>query len=493
MHGLDAVVLLTYAIGLLWLGLRRSGRPDTGDELTLAGRSMPGWAVLCSMLATELSAATFIGVPQAAFVGDWSYLQLAIGALFAKLVLGRWLVPLYHRRGFTTVYELFRDAAGGGAERGVALAFVAGRTLASGARLFIAAQAVAVLAGLSSGGAIAVTGIVAGAYTVRGGIRAVIRTDVLQGAVFVVAIVALLAGLVSTLDLDLAALARWSLDAGRVTVLHPSPFLSLADHRALGTALVGGFALTLATHGTDQDMVQRLLTARDGRSGGTALRRSGWLNFPLTALFLSVGTVLAFADTHHGLPELAASERLVPTVARDLLPPGLRALVFAGLFAAAMSSLDSAICALSTTWVVDVAPRADDPRPERRLRRASVAFTGLLMAAAFAMAAYWRALQAGSPGHAPPLDLVQFALSAMSIVYGGLLGVFAVAWLRDETGTAGATLAGLAAGTLLGALLFLQPILLGQTWVAWPWWIPMSACVSAAIASRGALPEGAGR
>jgi len=486
MHILDVAVLLAYAVGLLWLGLRATRAPTTGEELTLAGRSMPGWTVLCSMVATELSAATFIGVPQAAFVGDWSYLQLAVGALLAKIVLGRHLIPLYHRRRFTTVYQLFAERDGAATERAVAMTFVAGRVLASGARLFIAAQAVAVLAGLSSGGAIAVTGVVVGLYTIRGGIRAVIRTDVLQGAIFIVAVVALFAGLLLTLDLDAMTFVRWGIDEGRMRVVHASPLFSLGDSRALGTAIFGGFALTLATHGTDQDMVQRLLTAKDGESGGAALRRSGWLNFPITAVFLAVGSLLAFASAQGVLPEIAGTERLVPTIARDLLPPGLRALVFAGLFAAAMSSLDSAICALATTWVTDVAPRPNDARPERRMRRASAAFTVLLMAAAWAMSGYWAVLQAAPPGDTPPLDLVQFALSAMSILYGGLLGVFVVAWLSPDRGDARATLTGLVAGGVVGALLFAQPMLLGTTIVAWPWWIPISAAVSGGLAWAGA-------
>jgi len=489
MHGLDVAVLLAYAIGLLWLGLRSGGHRATGEELTLAGRSMPGWTVLCSMVATELSAATFIGVPQAAFVGDWSYLQLAVGALLAKLVVGRHLIPLYHRRRFTTVYELFGARDGAATERAVAATFVAGRVLASGARLFIAAQAVAVLAGLSSGPAILLTGVIAGAYTVRGGIRAVIRTDVLQGAIFLVAIVALFAGLLAALELDAAALLQWSRAEDRLGVVHATPWLSLGDPRSLGTAIFGGFALTLATHGTDQDMVQRLLTTKDGASGGRALMRSGWLNFPITALFLSVGTLLAYAQAVGALPDLEASERLVPTVARDLLPPGLRALVFTGLFAAAMSSLDSAICALATTWVTDVAPRAGDLHPERRMRRASVGFTALLMLAAWAMSAYWSALQSHTGVDAPRLDLVQFALSAMSILYGGLLGVFVVAWLRPDAGDARATLTGLAVGAVVGAALFVQPLVLDRVIVAWPWWIPIAACASGGIAWLGARPS----
>jgi Na+/proline symporter len=426
-------------------------------------------------------------VPQAAFVGDWSFLQLAVGALAAKAVLGRWLVPLYHQRGFTTVYQLFVDRDGAGVERFVAAAFVAGRVLASGARLFIAAQAAAVLGDLSNGAAIVLTGTIAGLYTVRGGIRAVIRTDVWQGAVFLLAAGALLVGLFAWLDLDWSAFATWARSEERLRIVHAAPIFSLSDTRALGTAIFGAFALTLATHGTDQDMVQRLLTAKDGRTGGRALLRSGWLNFPITALFLGIGTALAFAAHVGALPEIAASERLVPTVARDALPAGLRAMVFVGLFAAAMSSLDSAICALGTTWVTDVAPRTsdDDAAGGRRLQRVNVAFTVVLMAAAWAMSAYWSMLQAAPAGAGPPIDLVQFALSAMSILYGGLLGVFVTAWLRPDEGHAPSTIAGLAAGVALGAVLFLQPVWLGETVVAWSWWIPCSASLAAVISVTG--------
>ncbi len=174
---LDVIVFIAYAGALLAIGARSLRRNASGDELSLANRSLPTWAVLCSMTATELSAATFIGVPHAAYTGDWSYLQLAVGALAAKAVLARWVIPLYHRLGITTVYGFLSHRFGPQIRRAAALCFVMGRVLASGVRLFIAALALSAATGASLESAIIASGVLAGLYTSIGGIRAVVWTD----------------------------------------------------------------------------------------------------------------------------------------------------------------------------------------------------------------------------------------------------------------------------------------------------------------------------
>ncbi len=442
--------------------------------------------MLLSLLATELSAATFIGVPHAAFTGAWTYLQFAFGALLGKWALARVALPLYHRLGVVTVYGFLEERFGAGTRRGAALAFVLGRLAASGVRLFIAALAFSLVTGTSVEAAIAAAALVSAAYTAAGGLRAVIYTDALQAGVLLLGAGAVLAVLAVRLPGGLGELLAWGVETGRMAVFRFDPLFSAVRTDVFGVALAGGFFLTLATHGTDHDMVQRLLAARTGREAGRALLGSALLNFPVTALFLLIGTGLARFYAEPAGTAVPAEGHVLPAFALHELPPGLRGLCFAGLFAAAMSSLDSAICAIATTWAVDLRGVGAGPHAAaRRGRLASLVIGALLAGAALAMAAYQRGLAALPPEAAPRLSLVELALSAMTILYGGLLGVFAVGLLAPGRGSDRSGQAGLAAGALAGAALFVHPLLLGRTLLAWPWWIPVAAFFAAAVVLAG--------
>ncbi len=484
LEALDWAAIAFYAGTVLWIGLRAArGAADPH----LAGRDMPGWAVLLSLTATELSAATFIGVPHASYRGDWSYLQLAFGALLGKAVLAWHVVPLYHRLRVVTVYGYLEERYGPRSRRVAALCFVAGRTLASGVRLFIAALAFSAVTGWSVEATIVVCGVVAGGYTLAGGIRAVIWTDTFQAGIFVLSALAIATALTASAG-GISELLGWATGAERTRVIHLEPLLSLASSKPLLVGILGGFFLTLATHSTDHDMVQRLLTTRDGHSGSRALAWSALINFPMTLLFLFIGTGLALFYTSEPGYDISDGNRIVAIFALHELPAGLRGLLFSGLFAAAMSSLDSAICAISTTWVVDISPRAQSAAQAlRRTRWTSGVFCLALMGAAVGMSLYERALS-GAAG--PGLSLVELALSAMTILYGGLLGVFGLGFVSRTRGNDASAIAGLAAGGLTGLLLFLHPLLLGETWIAWTWWVPIGATVSLAVAASSSRTPG---
>ena len=209
----------------------------------------------------------------------------------------------------------------------------------------------------------------------------------------------------------------WASEGDRTRIFSLPAFDGLADFlsdgRSLWAALVGGCFLTMATHATDHDMVQRLLAARDGQRGARALFASAVLNLPLTALFLSIGTGLAWFYANAEVIALPPGDgrSVLAFFARHELAVGLRGLVFAGVFAAAMSSLDSAICAIVATVLRDLTP--DGEYSQRRTRAASVWVTGGLVATALAMAVY------AEHGLGGALNLVELALSAMTIVYGG--------------------------------------------------------------------------
>ncbi|MBW2712144.1 MAG: hypothetical protein JRC77_00155 [Deltaproteobacteria bacterium] len=485
---LDALVITAYGVLVLGLGLYAARSHQQAGDLLLGNRSMPTWAVLFSMVATELSAATFIGVPHAAYVGTWSYLQFAFGALAGKLVLGAFVIPLYHRKGFVTVYGLLDERFGSRARTLAALAFVMGRVLASGVRLFIAALAFSAVTDLSLTSAIVLSALIAGAYTLVGGIRSVIWTDVVQGVVFVAAVLCVIVVLAIHPLGGLPEIATWAQAQGRMEIFTFSPALSLSSARPFLVGLIGGFFLTLATHGTDHDMVQRLLTTSSGRAGGRALMGSALLNFPLTALFLFVGTGIAYVLQTPPAYDIGDTARIFPIFAFHELPSGARGLLFAGLFAAAMSSFDSAVCAIATTVCSDVLPATKDAQAlVKRMRLASIGCCAALALAAIAISKYHAALVQGQAAGAT-FSLVDLALSAMTILYGGLLGVFAVAVLMKRRGSDASALAGIVSGSVTGALLFLHPLLrdqLGGLEIAWPWWIPISATVSFGVTMMG--------
>jgi len=345
-----------------------------------------------------------------------------------------------------------------------------------------AALAVSAVTGFGVEAAIVAAGVLAALYTSAGGIRAVVYTDVLQAGVFLVSAAAVLVVLEVLLPGGLGGALAAASGEGRTRVLHLEPWISLASSRPFGVGLIGGFFLTLATHGTDHDMVQRLLTTRDGASGGRALFGSALLNFPVTLLFLVIGTGLAALYADPPAYDISDSARILPLFALHELPDGVRGLLFAGVFAAAMSSLDSAICAIATTWSVDVAGRSpDDASLARRSRWASALTGALLIGAALLMAGYHDALAARPEAAGPPFSLVDLALSSMTILYGGLLGVFALGMLLPGRGSDRSATLALLVGAACGGLLFVHPLLLGRTLVAWPFYIPLSAAVTLAL------------
>jgi len=485
----DHLAIVLYGAAVLWIGLRAARGRATSDELLLAGRDLPAWAALGSLVATELSAATFLGVPHAAYLGDWSYLELAFGALVGKGLLAVYVIPRYHALGIATVYGFVESRFGPRARRASALCFVAGRVVASGARLFIAALAVSVVLGVEPLLAIVGLGLVAGIYTTIGGLRAVVMTDLLQGAVLLTAALAGLFVLATLVPGGWNEIFRWASEAGRTDVFHFDPFFALGSAQPFGTAFVGGCVLTLATHATDHDMVQRLLATRDGRAGARALWGSAFVNFPVTLLFLMLGTGLARFYAEGSAYDVSDAARIVPLFALHELPEGLRGLLFAGLFAAAMSSFDSAICAIAAAWVVDVAPAASSAAPlASRVRRVSAVTCVVLVLAAAGIAAYHAALSGEAGGRG--LSLVDLALSSMTLLYGGLLAVFGVGFCsqrqRSERGDR-AALVGLGVGAAVGVGLFAHPVLLGHVVVSWTWWIPISssAAALAILSSRG--------
>ena len=489
MEALDWIVMVAYAALVIGIGVAASRGQHSAESHLRADRSLPAWAVVFSILATEVSAATYIGVPEAAYKGNWSYLQFALGALLGKLVLATTFVPRYWKLELPTVYGFLGQRIGPLAQRASACAFLGGRLIASGVRLFIAALAFDAATGFGLGNAILGMALLSTVYTLLGGLKAVVWTDVAQGTIFALgALVALLVGL-SAISAAPGELVERALDAGKLTVLKwdANPF---TDSYQMLTAILGGFVLALASHGTDQENVQHMLNVRNKRGSALSILTSGLFTFPIVALFLSVGTMLwAFYSEHtpagYGIQSPEEIKRIFPNFIVHELPAGVRGLVFAGLFAAAVSSLGATLNATTSAWINDIRRHAESSLTRVRILNCAFGLLLMLVGSFFA----WYSKDS-------TLDLVQLALSAMTILYPGILGAFLVALFLDKRGNDASVPLGMLAGALLGALFFFQKQLLaplGMPELAWPWTMSIATLTAVLVASLGVRGRGVGR
>jgi solute:Na+ symporter, SSS family len=468
MSALDYAVVVAYLAAVAAIGFAATRSKNTYDYF-LGGRGIPWWAAGLSVVATETSALTLIGAPIQSLRGDWTYLQLAFGSALGRLIVAQVLLPTYYRAGVYTVYDYLAERFGPATRDAGSVLFFVGRTLGSGVRLYAAAIALVLVLDISFPLAMSLIGIVAVAYTVSGGIRSVIWTDVLQASLFLagggLALWYLLgqAGGAAHVYETLAAgqtatgtpklrLLDWSLDpATAYTVL---------------AGLVGSAFLTMATHGTDQDMIQRCFTCSDERGARRSMVVSAVVTIPLAALFLSVGSVLwvrygGDAGAAAVAAEIAAQEGLrTPAQGFDFifphyviseLPAGVRGAIIASILAGSMGSLDSAISALASTgvknvWEVYFRRGRDEAHLLRVSRWMSIGFGVAIVGVAVWV---WFAEETG--GAQSGFGVLMLGLKVLSWVFPPLLGIFLVGVLTQRGRDLGNLVAlAVGVGVLLG-------------------------------------------
>jgi len=457
--GLDYAVLAGYFVLCAGLGWWTGRGQTNAGEFFKGGGAIPTWAVCLSILASETSALTFCAVPGQAYAGNHTYFQFVVGNLAGRLLVAFLFIPAFYIAGVTSVYE-FLGLRFGPSTRGLAsLLFLVTRILASGVRLTVAAIIVQAVTGWNFALCVVAFTAVTVAYSVYGGIKSIIWTDVLQFFLFFGgAILAL--GLIFG-DLGSAGFERALQGTGKLRIVDPS--VAMGKTYTLLTALVCGPILTFATHGTDQDLVQRMLTCKGSRQGSLSVIFSGLISIPMVLLFLYIGSALfAFYAQHPGLrpgPEVR-QEQVFPHFIVHELPLGLRGLVIAAVFAAAMSTTSSAIGALALVAVVDglrrFRPGPEDPARDLRESRIMTAVMGALLVLV--------AIGFGSVSQ----SLLDMGLEVMTYAYGALLGVFVLGRMTtrrgSDRGNVAAMLLGVAA--VLGVRFGINR---DHVVVAWPW------------------------
>ena len=463
---LDAIVLVAYLAGITawgaWLGRGQKG----GADYFLGGRSLPWGAVLLSVVATETSTLTFLSIPGVAYVGSLVFLQLTLGYVAGRIVVALVLLPSYYRGEISTAYALLEARFGTATRRVASAIFMLTRLLADSVRLFATAIPLALITGWPYPVSILVIATLTVIYTYCGGIRAVVWVDSVQMGLYLLGAAIAVAVIQSQVPGGWSEVLASATIAGKLQVVEFS--WSLSAPYTLLAGLVGGAVFTMASHGTDQIIVQRLLTCRNLRDSQKALIGSGFAVVGQFLLFLIVGIGLW---SFYGGQAFERTDEIFARFIIDELPAGVTGLLIACVFAAAMSSLSSSVNALASSTAYDYwAPLVGASDDEQRILNAGKVFT-----------LGWGALLALGAIIFIPLSrhtsAVEVALGVAAVVYGGLLGAFALGMLKR-----GPSQPGVIAGIGLG----IASILALQDQVAWPWYVPVGATITlaAGLASR---------
>lgn len=469
LHALDLFIIAVYLIAITLFGIRFRKSQKTLRDYFLAGRNIPWWAIALSIVAAETSTLTVIGTPGIAYGGNFGFLQLVFGYLAGRVVISLLFIPQYFRGEMFTAYQLIDRRFGKTLHRITSGVFLITRAAAEGVRVWAVSIVILVALGTSEIGSVAIVMLLTLIYTFEGGMAAVIWTDVVQMAIYVAGTIAGFVTLTHLVPGGWPAIHSAAGAAGKLNVFDFS--LNFHEKYTFWAGLIGGMFLNTASHGTDQLMVQRLLSARNQRESKVALLSSGLVVLAQFTLFLLVGAGLwAFYRRFPPSVPFASTDRIFPTFIVEHMPPGMSGLLIAAILAAAMSNLSAALNSLSSTTMMDFYVRLRPRTSESRRLTLSRAATVMWGAVVFLLAL---ASRRGGP-------VLETGLSIASVAYGGLLGVFLLGVLtRRATQT----------GTIIGMLcgLALNGYIWKGTQIAFTWYVTLGAVTTFVVGYAASL------
>ncbi|WP_421773957.1 sodium:solute symporter [Gracilimonas sp.] len=499
---IDYIVIVVYLIGVAFLGLKSSGKQTSNKDYFLGGEGIPWWAVLFSIVATETSTLTFISIPAVAYGGNLTFLQITVGYVIGRIGVALFFLPKYYEGELFTAYTFLEKRFGAGMRNAASSTFMITRLLADGVRLFATAIPLAII--LRLGGAfsgwgdlelyilsICVITAITLVYTFFGGIKAVVWMDFVQMMVYiggaVIAVGVLLGNLPAGFELPSEKLQLVNLGFD----MNFKEFI--AQPYTLITALVGGAVFSLASHGTDQLLVQRVLATRNLKSGQKAMIWSGILAMLQFALFMGIGLLLFMFYEGVAASEmgLATTDEVFAKFIVEQLPVGVSGLIVAALFAAAMSSLSSSLNSLASSTTYDLYKpyfgKNNTEAEDLSISRKITMGWGMILTAS---AIFFAILQLQG-GERPAI--VELGLGIASYTYGGLLGAFLLGMFFSKPDKTDA-LIGFFCGLI--ALLFMvqgpiQNLLPGDGLaIAWPLYTLVGSFIVVTTGSISAILRG---
>src|SRR5437763_8318151 len=496
---IDSLVLFAYFSLIIFIGLRMGRKEDNLEDFALGGRRIPWWAVLASLVAAETSAGTFFGTPGEGFSHrDYTYLQLAFGTIIGRILVSYIFIKPYYDYNVYSIYEYLTARFGVPTKNAASAVFLFTRLLASGTRLYVAAIALALayemIRGVQPGqketlfiyiGSTVTIVILTAIYTTLGGITAVIWTDFIQASIMIgsalIAVGLLYSQIPGGWDEIVQRHGSFGISDFFTTGLDPAKHGwdkikgMFEVEYTIFAGLIGSTFITMSTHGTDQDMVQRMLTAPDIRRSRRSLILSGLADIPIVLTFLTIGLLLWVYYQAHPDPTLpkTSGETFCHFILYQM-PVGLRGLLIAGIFATAMGSLSTAINALATSFTRDwyepyINPRSTNEQSLRAVRWATVWFS-ILMIVVASTTSYLVIVH-------PNVRIIPIVLGIFGYTYGSVLGIFLAGMLTRSRGNDRGNLLAMIIGFIVVAILSGLPnklaALFGTTAYKQPQWLPV--------------------
>jgi len=327
---------------------------EIAQEKYMANKSLTFFESICSIIATEVSALTFVGIPAFAFKNNFSFIQIYMGAVAARFIIAVVFLPRVYNQGLT-IYEVMAKATGlPSGQRTVAIFYSISKVISVGVRLFSGSIMVAQFFGVSIPVALVGVTLLTLVYIQVGGLKAVVRTDILQLALFITG------GVLAHYLIPNVSGQSWSDMMSMAQAAGKTSFLDFTNPWPFVIGIMGGFLFDMSTHGVDQDFAQRITANKSIRGGQYAIFFSSFISISVGLLFLSVGALLWSHYQTHPIPaSVPNADHLFPHFIVNYFPTGLRGIMVAGVLAATMSVLDSTINALCATLYNDIFPKRD--------------------------------------------------------------------------------------------------------------------------------------
>jgi SSS family transporter len=494
---LDAIVLVAYLAGTTALGLWVGRRQRDAKDYFVADRAIPWWAVMFSIVASETSALTFISTPGLSYgnapgFGDLGFLQVVAGYILGRIAVAAVLLPRYFQGNLVTAYALLETRFGLTTRRFTSIVFMVTRALADSVRVFATAIPVALIISPSVTNkayvmpmAVLLLGLLTVIYTYKGGMKAVVWTELVQAGIYLSGGAAALVILGSLVPGGWSAIWSGASAAGKTRAIDFT--FTLSNPHPVWAGLIGGAFLAMASHGTDQLIVQRLMSSRTLKDAQRAIIGSGIVVFFQFFLFLLIGLGLwAFYQGR----AFVATDQIFPTFILEHMPPGLVGLIVAAIVAATMSTHSGAINSLAGATTHDIylplsGRSVDDPQTLR---------TGRLFALGWGVVLTLGALLFPQDTKTP---VVVVALGIASFTYGGLLGGFALGIFWRRAVQRDAIIGMSIAIAVMAFVVFARPIAaaypsLATTLgpfarIAWPWYVLIGTTITLVVGILSSL------